>query len=46
MCLDRDSVEYFNSLAEETGIPYQQLINLYLGDCVKKKQKIQIDWAA
>jgi len=30
MRLDRDSVDYFKSLAEEVGVPYQTLINLYL----------------
>ena len=44
--LNPEIIEYFKELSDETGIPYQQLINLYLGDCVKKKQKIQIDWAA
>jgi uncharacterized protein (DUF4415 family) len=33
MRLDRDTVSYFKSMAEETGIPYQSLINLYLRDC-------------
>jgi len=43
--LDRDSVEYFKSLAEETGIPYQTLINLYLRDCAVNKRKLQMQWA-
>ncbi len=44
MRLDRDSVEYFKSLAEETNIPYQSLINLYLRDCVTQHRKIDISW--
>ena len=44
MRLDRDSVEYFKSLAEETNIPYQSLINLYLRDCVAQHRKIDISW--
>ena len=28
--LGMDVIEYFKGLAEETGIPYQNLINLYL----------------
>jgi len=44
--LNPEIIDYFKKQANETGIPYQQLINLYLTDCVKKKQKIQIDWAA
>ncbi len=44
MRLDRDSIEYFKSLAEETNIPYQSLINLYLRDCVANHRKIDISW--
>jgi uncharacterized protein (DUF4415 family) len=44
--LDRDSVEYFKSLTEETGIPYQTLINLYLRDCAVNKRKLHMQWAA
>lgn len=45
MRLDRDSVEYFKSLAEETGIPYQTLINLYLRDCTINQRKLEMRWA-
>jgi uncharacterized protein (DUF4415 family) len=44
--LDRDSVEYFKNLTEETGIPYQTLINLYLRDCAVNKRKLQMQWEA
>ena len=44
MNLDRDAVEYFKSLAEEFGIPYQILINLYLRDCADKARKLNIEW--
>lgn len=42
--LDRDAVEYFQGLAEESGIPYQTLINLYLRDCATSKKKLHLDW--
>lgn len=42
--LDADTVEYFKSLAEQHGIPYQTLINLYLSDCVKNKKAPTIVW--
>ena len=42
--LDCDSVDYFKSLAEESGIPYQTLINLYLRDCILNQRKINIQW--
>lgn len=42
--IDHDSVTYFKSLAEETGIPYQTLINLYLRDCTINQRKLQMQW--
>ena len=44
MRLDRDSVDYFKSLAEESGIPYQTLINLYLRDCATNERKLNLKW--
>ena len=43
--LDPESISYFKSLSEETGIPYQNLINLYLKDCAASKKKINLAWA-
>ncbi len=43
--LDRDTVAYFKSMADETGIPYQSLINLYLRDCAAHNRKLKMDWA-
>ena len=37
-------IDYFKDESEETGIPYQTLINLYLADCVKGKKKIDLSW--
>ena len=39
-----DVVEYFKSMADETGIPYQSLINLYLRDCMAKHRKLDMSW--
>lgn len=44
MRLDHDIVDYFKALAEETTIPYQSLINLYLRDCVESKKKLKVTW--
>ena len=44
MRLDRDSVDYFKSLAKDVGIPYQTLINLYLRDCTIKRRKLEMQW--
>ena len=35
-----DIIEYFKGMSEETGIPYQNLINLYLRDCVTSQRKL------
>lgn len=39
-----DIIDYFKQMAEETGIPYQNLINLYLRDCVQSGRKVSIEW--
>ena len=39
-----DVVTYFKALADETGIPYQSLINLYLRDCVANGRKPDLTW--
>jgi uncharacterized protein (DUF4415 family) len=44
MRLDKDSVEYFKALSEESGIPYQTLINLYLRDCAAQEKKLDLSW--
>ncbi len=46
MRLDRDTIEYFKSMANETGIPYQTLINLYLRDCAASGRRLQMEWAS
>ena len=43
--LNVDTIEYFKGQSEETGIPYQTLINLYLSECAEEKKKLQISWA-
>ena len=39
-------VNYFKGLADETGRPYQKLIDLYLLDCAKKRKKLTMKWVA
>ena len=39
-----DVISYFKALSEETGIPYQNLINLYLQECVEKQKKPSLEW--
>ena len=42
--LDIEILNYFKELSEETGIPYQNLINLYLADCASKHLKLDLMW--
>jgi len=44
MRLSEDVVDYFKGMANEAGVPYQSLINLYLRDCVMNHRKVQIAW--
>lgn len=40
-----DIIAYFKAMAEETGIPYRNRINLYLRDCVEHKRRLDLTWA-
>ena len=42
--LDAAAVDYFKQMAAELGMPYQNLINLFLRDCAARKQRPQIQW--
>ncbi len=42
--LEEETIEYFKKLAENMGIPYQNLINLYLSDCAQKNLKPKLEW--
>ena len=42
--LDTVSVEYFKQLAGEMGMPYQNLINLFLRDCATQRRRPSIEW--
>jgi predicted DNA binding CopG/RHH family protein len=42
--LSHEVLDYFKGLADELGLPYQSLIDLYLRDCVKQKRKPKFDW--
>ncbi len=42
--LNVDTVAYFKALSDQSGIPYQTLINLYLTDCAENKRQPLISW--
>jgi uncharacterized protein (DUF4415 family) len=44
--LDTETIEYFQYLAKENGIPYQTLMNLYLRDCARKHKRLNMQWAS
>ncbi len=43
--IDGDTISYFKDMADEKGIPYQSLINLYLRDCADSHRKLNVNWA-
>jgi antitoxin component of RelBE/YafQ-DinJ toxin-antitoxin module len=42
--IDNDTIEYFKTLAAQTAIPYQSLINLFLAECASKELKPSVLW--
>ncbi|MBQ9021981.1 MAG: BrnA antitoxin family protein [Eggerthellaceae bacterium] len=38
--LDVDTIAFFKAEAARTGIPYQNLINLYLGQCAQEGKHV------
>ena len=41
--INDNTIAYFKNLANETGITYQNLINLYLTDCANTHKKLKIE---
>ncbi len=44
--LDKGTVSYFKDLANSIGMPYQNLINLYLRDCALRQKKLALKWGS
>ena len=42
--IDAAAVDYFKEMAAELGMPYQNLINLFLRDCATQKRRPVIQW--
>lgn len=42
--LDTETIDYFKAMAEDTGVPYKTLINLYLRDCATKSRRLSMKW--
>ena len=43
--IDEDTIAYFKNMAEDKGIPYQSLINLYLRDCATEQRDLNMSWS-
>ena len=42
--LDKQTIQYFKDLSDESGVPYQTLINLYLRDCAVTERRLSMKW--
>jgi uncharacterized protein (DUF4415 family) len=42
--LDKATLDYFKSLADELEVPYQTLINLYLRECALTEKRPSMQW--
>ena len=42
--IDCDTIDYFKKQSDDSGIPYQTLINLYLTDCAMSGKKVSVTW--
>lgn len=43
--LDDSVIDYFKDMANETGMPYQNIINYYLLDCVKARKHLELSFS-
>ena len=39
--LNTSTITYFKNMSAQTNIPYQNLINLYLDECVREEKKLK-----
>lgn len=42
--IDGSTIDYFKAMAEDKGVPYQTLINLYLRDCADTHRQLRMSW--
>lgn len=42
--LSHEVIDYFKKLSISSGVPYQNLIDHYLMDCVRNKRKLKMEW--
>lgn len=39
--IDGETVDYFKAESARTGVPYQTLINVYLGQCAREQRHLE-----
>jgi predicted DNA binding CopG/RHH family protein len=39
--IEKSTIAYFKELADENGVPYQTLINMFLTDCARNKRTLE-----
>jgi predicted DNA binding CopG/RHH family protein len=42
--VEKETIDYFKQLSIELGIPYQNLMNMFLSDCANKNMRPNIQW--
>lgn len=42
---DNAVISYFKEMADQTGMPYQNIVNYYLLDCVKNNKQMKISFS-
>jgi len=42
--VDEETLGYFKILSTKNGIPYQNLIHLYLRDCAQQQKQLLVTW--
>jgi predicted DNA binding CopG/RHH family protein len=42
--VDDETLGYFKTLSAKNGIPYQNLIHLYLRDCAQQQKQLSVNW--
>ncbi|QEN04348.1 antitoxin [Thiospirochaeta perfilievii] len=40
-----ETIDYFKELSQDSGLPYQNLIDLYLEDCARNHKKLEVQWS-
>lgn len=43
--IEEETIGYFKGLSSQFGIPYQNLINMFLRDCAHSHKKPALKWA-